>query len=139
MSEVGTAARTEFLYWDCTTAPGAKKDVRESMHANLGALANRYRRSGFMPGYDTPEHMLDGVFALLLPERRPVDFLVSATSLACSIRLDHNYERWRSSDSSILLYRHPVSGQVKAQSELHNCNSQICAEAGTRAGPGTRK
>jgi hypothetical protein len=77
MSEVGTAARTEFLYWDCTTAPGAKKDVRESMHANLNALANRYRRSGFMPGYDTPEHMLDGVFALLLPERRPVDFLVS--------------------------------------------------------------
>jgi hypothetical protein len=77
MSEVGTAARTEFLYWDCTTAPGARKDVRDSMHANLGALANRYRRGGFMPGYDTPEQMLDGVFALLLPERRPVDFLVS--------------------------------------------------------------
>lgn len=47
------------------------------MHSNLSALATRCRRGGFMSGYDTPEQMLDGVFSLLLPERRAVDFLVS--------------------------------------------------------------
>jgi hypothetical protein len=77
MGDAAIPERTEFLYWDCTTAPNARKDVRESMHSSLSSLANRYRRGTFMPGFDTAESMLDGVFALLLPERRPVDFLVS--------------------------------------------------------------
>lgn len=77
MVETDIPARTEFLYWDCSKAPNARKDVREGMYATLSALKRRYRKSGFMRGQHEAEEMLDEVFNLLLPERRPVDFLVS--------------------------------------------------------------
>jgi hypothetical protein len=77
MTDTDIPVRTEFLYWDCSNAPNARKDVREGMYTTLSALARRYRTSGFMLAQCEPEEMLDEVFNLLLPERRPVDFLVS--------------------------------------------------------------
>jgi len=124
MSELGTAARTEFLYWDCTTAPGARRDVRENMHANLSALANRYRRGGFMPGHDTPEQMLDGVFALLLPERRPVDFLVSRLGddqlmLRPAVALPSHHAAWP--EGMVLALR----GRVDRRSRMLRVNGLV--------------
>lgn len=77
MGDTDLPVRTQFLYWDCSNAPSARKDVRDALHSSLAALAKRYSKSGFMPGQHTPEQMLEAVFNLLLPERRPVDFLVS--------------------------------------------------------------
>ncbi len=77
MGDTDLPVRTQFLYWDCSNAPSARKDVRDTLHTSLAALAKRYSKSGFMPDQHTPEQMLDEVFNLLLPERRPVEFLIS--------------------------------------------------------------
>lgn len=77
MSDIDIPVRTEFLYWDCSDLPNARNGVREGMYKTLSALERRYGKNGFMRDQSEPEKMLDEVFNLLLPERRPVDFLVS--------------------------------------------------------------
>ena len=124
MGDAGIPARTEFLYWDCTTAPNARKDVRESMHSSLSALARRYGRGNFMPGYETPEQMLDGVFLMLLPERRPVDFLMSRLGeeqlmLRPAVSLPSHQDAWP--DGVVLALR----GRVDRRSNMLRVNGLV--------------
>jgi len=124
MSDAEASKRTEFLFWDCTTAPNAKRDVHEAMYSTLAALANKYRLGGFMPGCTTPEDMLDGVFALLLPERRPVDFLASRLSddqlmLRPAVALPSHQAAWP--DGIVLALR----GRVDVSRRLFRVNGLV--------------
>lgn len=125
MGDAAIPVSTEFLYWDCTTAPGARKDVRESMSASLAGLARRYRQGGFMPGCDSPEAMLDAAFDLLLPERRPVDILISRLGddqlmLRPSIPLPSHQGAWP--DGMVLALR----GRVDRAARLLRINGLVC-------------
>lgn len=124
MGDAGISVRTEFLYWDCTTAPNARKDVRENMHSSLSAWARRYGRGEFMPDCETPEQMLDDVFDMLLPERRPVDFLVSRLAedqlmLRPAVSLPSHQDVWP--DGVVLALR----GRVDRRSKMLRVNGLV--------------
>ncbi|WP_162254578.1 AAA domain-containing protein [Massilia sp. Root1485] len=94
------------------------------MHATLSALAGKYRRGRFMPGCDTPEQMLNGVFDLLLPERRPVDFLASKLGedqlmLRPAVSLPSHQAAWP--DGIVLALR----GRVDRRSKLLRVNGLV--------------
>lgn len=77
-----------------------------------------------MPGYDTPEQMLDGVFSLLLPERRPVDFLASRLGddqlmLRPAVSLPSHQSAWP--DGVVLALR----GRVDANAKLFRVNGLV--------------
>lgn len=124
MSDASNTKRTEFLFWDCTTAPNAKRDVHEAMHSTLATLASKYRRDGFMPGHGAPGQMLDGVFGLLLPERRPVDFLASRLGedqlmLRPAVSLPSHQAAWP--DGVVLALR----GRVDRRSKMLRVNGLV--------------
>lgn len=77
-----------------------------------------------MPGCTTPEQMLDGVFSLLLPERRPVDFLASRLGddqlmLRPAISLPSHQTVWP--EGVVLALR----GRVDQRSKLFRVNGLV--------------